>query len=116
MSPLRQLFFFFFAWEVAWRKVLTLDKLQIRGWHLPNRCYLCGCVEEIVHHLLLHCLLSVLSRISFSLWLGSLGSSPRRTRKPYLAGKALLWGKISQRFGSQFPNAYFGQFGKKETV
>ena len=36
----------FFAWETAWGKILTLDKLQIRGWHLPNRCYLCGRDEE----------------------------------------------------------------------
>ena len=46
----------FFAWEAAWGKVLTLDKLQRRGWHLPNRCFLCGCVEETIHHILLHCL------------------------------------------------------------
>ena len=42
----------FYAWETAWGKVLTLDKLQRRGWHLPNRCYLCGCAEETIHHLL----------------------------------------------------------------
>ena len=46
----------FFAWEAAWGKVLTLDKLQRRGLHLPNRCFLCGCVEETIHHILLHCL------------------------------------------------------------
>ncbi|RVW99250.1 hypothetical protein CK203_030728 [Vitis vinifera] len=28
----------FFAWEAAWGKILTLDKLQRRGWQLPNRC------------------------------------------------------------------------------
>ncbi|RVW77557.1 putative ribonuclease H protein [Vitis vinifera] len=28
----------FFVWE----KVLTLDRLQRRGWQLPNRCFLCG--------------------------------------------------------------------------
>ena len=44
----------FFSWEVAWGKVLTLDKLQRRGWHLPNRCFLCGCAEETIHHILLH--------------------------------------------------------------
>ena len=33
----------FFAWKAAWSKVLTLDKLQKKGWQLPNRCYLCGC-------------------------------------------------------------------------
>ncbi|RVX09019.1 LINE-1 reverse transcriptase-like [Vitis vinifera] len=36
----------FFAWEASWEKVLTLDKLQRRGWQLPNRCFLCGCEEE----------------------------------------------------------------------
>ena len=44
----------FFAWEAVWGKVLTLDKLQRRGWHLPNRCFLCGCAEETIHHILLH--------------------------------------------------------------
>ncbi|RVW55078.1 hypothetical protein CK203_067116 [Vitis vinifera] len=27
----------FFAWEATWGKTLTLDRLQRRGWHLPNR-------------------------------------------------------------------------------
>ncbi|RVW95784.1 LINE-1 retrotransposable element ORF2 protein [Vitis vinifera] len=27
----------FFAWEASWEKVLTLDKLQRRGWQFPNR-------------------------------------------------------------------------------
>nr|CAN73960.1 hypothetical protein VITISV_023007 [Vitis vinifera] len=38
----------FFAWEASWEKVLTLDKLQRRGWQFPNRCFLCGCEEENV--------------------------------------------------------------------
>ena len=46
----------FFVWEEAWGKVLTLDKLQRRGWQFPNICYLCACVEESIHHILLHCL------------------------------------------------------------
>ncbi|RVW53252.1 Transposon TX1 uncharacterized 149 kDa protein [Vitis vinifera] len=45
----------FFAWEASWEKVLTLDKLQRRGWQFPNRCFLCGCEEENVNHILLHC-------------------------------------------------------------
>ncbi|RVW65604.1 putative ribonuclease H protein [Vitis vinifera] len=45
----------FFAWEASWEKLLTLDKLQRRGWQLPNRCFLCGCDEENVNHILLHC-------------------------------------------------------------
>ncbi|RVX16590.1 hypothetical protein CK203_006183 [Vitis vinifera] len=45
----------FFAWEAAWGKVLTLDRLQRRGWQFPNRCFLCGCEEETINHILIHC-------------------------------------------------------------
>ena len=45
----------FFAWEATWGRVLTLDRLQKRGWQIPNRCYLCGSDEENVNHLLIHC-------------------------------------------------------------
>ncbi|RVW79591.1 putative ribonuclease H protein [Vitis vinifera] len=45
----------FFAWEATWGKVLTLDRLQRRGLQLPNRCFLCGCEEESVNHILIHC-------------------------------------------------------------
>ena len=31
----------FFAWEASWGRVLTLDRLQKRGWALANRCFLC---------------------------------------------------------------------------
>ncbi|RVW44612.1 Heat shock protein 90-5, chloroplastic [Vitis vinifera] len=48
----------FFAWEATWGKVLTLDKLQIRGVQLPNCCFLCGCAEENVNHILLHCIVA----------------------------------------------------------
>ena len=42
---------FFFAWEATWGKVLTLDRLQRRGWQLPNQCFLCGCEEETINTL-----------------------------------------------------------------
>ena len=45
----------FFAWEAAWGKVLTLDRLQRRGWQFLNRCFLCGCEEETINHILIHC-------------------------------------------------------------
>ncbi|RVX13511.1 putative ribonuclease H protein [Vitis vinifera] len=45
----------FFVWEVAWGKVLNLDRLQKRRWQLPNRCFLCGSEEENVNHLLIYC-------------------------------------------------------------
>ena len=46
----------FFAWEATWGKVLTLDRLQKRGWQLSNCCFLCGCEEEYVNHILIHCI------------------------------------------------------------
>ncbi|KAJ9692984.1 hypothetical protein PVL29_011901 [Vitis rotundifolia] len=45
----------FFAWEASWGKILTLDRLQKRGWQLANCCFLCGCIEENVNHILVHC-------------------------------------------------------------
>ena len=48
----------FFAWEATWEKVLTLDRLQKRGLQLPNCCFLCGCDEENVNHILLHCIVT----------------------------------------------------------
>ncbi|RVW77375.1 LINE-1 retrotransposable element ORF2 protein [Vitis vinifera] len=45
----------FFTWEATWGKVLTLDRLQRRGLQLPNHCFLCGCEEESVNHILIHC-------------------------------------------------------------
>ena len=45
----------FFAWEALWGRVLTLARLQKRGWVLANRCFLCQMFEESIDHLLLHC-------------------------------------------------------------
>ncbi|KAJ9705958.1 hypothetical protein PVL29_003867 [Vitis rotundifolia] len=45
----------FFAWEASWGKILTLDRLQKRGWQLANCCFLCGCIEENVNHILIYC-------------------------------------------------------------
>ena len=45
----------FFAWEASWGKVLTLDRIQKRGWALANKCFFCQTFEESIDHLLLHC-------------------------------------------------------------
>ena len=55
-------------WVETGTRTLTVDKLQRRGWQLPNRCFLCGHAEETVHHILLHCSeVSSLWEIIFSL-------------------------------------------------
>ena len=45
----------FFAWEVWWGKILTMEQFKKRGRHLANRCPLCGKDEESLDHQLLHC-------------------------------------------------------------
>ena len=45
----------FFAWEVLWGRVMTLDQFKKRGRHLINRCPLCDEDEENIDHLLLLC-------------------------------------------------------------
>ncbi|RVW26745.1 hypothetical protein CK203_108375 [Vitis vinifera] len=60
----------FFTWEATWGKILTLDRLQKRGWQLPNRCFLCACEAESVDHLLIHC---TVARELWDLVLGLVG-------------------------------------------
>ena len=71
----------FFAWEAAWGKVLTLDRLQRRGWQFPNRCFLCGCEEETINHILIHC---TVVKVLWDIILGFCGVQwvfPRSDRK-----------------------------------
>ena len=49
---------------------MTLDRLQKRGWQLPNRCFLCACEAESVDHLLIHC---TVVRVLWDLVLGLVG-------------------------------------------
>ena len=45
----------FFAWEVSWTRILTIDQLKRRGWNMPNKCYLCKMEEETSDHLIIFC-------------------------------------------------------------
>ena len=50
--------------------MLTLDRLQKRGWQFPNCCFLCGCEEETVNHILIHC---IVVRVLWDIVLGLSG-------------------------------------------
>ena len=45
----------FFAYEVWWGKILTIEQLEKRGRHLASGFPLCGKDEESLDHMLLHC-------------------------------------------------------------
>ncbi|MDV3147660.1 MAG: hypothetical protein Q8730_02570, partial [Sweet potato little leaf phytoplasma] len=45
----------FFAWEACWQRILTIDKLKIRGRILVNGCICYLQAEETCNHLLLWC-------------------------------------------------------------
>ena len=80
-SLMSQLKLPFYSWEAVWSKDLTLDKLQRRGWHLPNMCLSCGCKEEMIQHILLHCpIVSARWEIVFSL-VGNLWVFPKTVRE-----------------------------------
>ena len=66
----------FFAWEVWWGKILTMEQLKKRGRHLANRCPLCGKEEESLDHLLLrYSKVYNLWALCFLQFLGFTGSS-----------------------------------------
>ena len=45
----------FFASEMSWNIILTIDQLKRRGWNMSTRCYLCKGEEEIINHPILFC-------------------------------------------------------------
>ncbi|RVW60935.1 Golgin candidate 5 [Vitis vinifera] len=117
----------FFAWEASWEKVLTLDRLQRRGWHLPNCCFLCGCAEESVNHILIHC---TVVRALWELVLGLVGvkwvfPETVKERKSNEAETESLREEYHQRvaalerkgpFGSKADNIYRVESGSLQMV
>lgn len=45
----------FLVWEVMRNGIATLDRLQVRGFHMANRCVMCKCAAESVLHLFCQC-------------------------------------------------------------
>ena len=104
----------FFAWEATWGKVLTLDRLQKRGWHLPNRCFLCGCEEETVNHILIHC---IVARVLWDMICALVGVKwvfPETVKEVLLSWRGPFVGKKGKRYGSLYRCTFFGLFGRKE--
>ena len=93
----------FFAWEATWGKVLTLDRLQRRGWQLPNCCFLCGSEEESVDHLLIHC---IVVRVLWDLVLALFGVHwvfPETVKKVLLSWRGPFVGKKRKKIWKSIP-------------
>ena len=85
MKDLFHLLKVFFAWEVWWGKVLTMEQLRKRGFQMASRCPLCGRAKENLDHLLLHC------HSIWSLW-GGIISIPSLSWACPCSAKELLEG------------------------
>ncbi|RVW59538.1 putative dolichyl pyrophosphate Man9GlcNAc2 alpha-1,3-glucosyltransferase [Vitis vinifera] len=103
----------FLAWEASWGKILTLDKLQRRGWQLPNRCFLCGCEEENANHIMLHCtVVKTLWEIALAFF-GVQWVFPESVLEVLLSWRGSFVGKKRKTPGIPFRCAFFGRFGRK---
>ena len=97
----------FFAWEVSWGKVLTLDQLKRRGISLVNRCCLCEENEETIDHLLIHC---TRAKILWDILLAITGFNwvpPRSVRQFLLAWQSVSVGKKRKRVWMAAPLCIF---------
>ncbi|XP_059591088.1 putative ribonuclease H protein At1g65750 isoform X2 [Vitis vinifera] len=103
----------FFAWEATWGKVLTLDRLQRRGWQLPNRCFLCGCEEETINHILIHC------TVAKGLWniilalCGVQWVFPNSVKEVLSSWKGSFVGRKRKKCGSPSRYSFSGLYGRR---
>ena len=98
----------FFAWEAAWGKVFTLDRLQRRGWQFPNYCFLCGCKEETINHILIRC---TVVRVLWDIILGLFGAQlafPVSVKEVLFSWKGFFWEKKGKNYGSPSRCTFFG--------
>ena len=93
----------FFAWEVLWGKVLTMNQLKKRGLPLASRCPLCKEAEETIEHLLIHCpktwsLWTTLFNVARGGWI-----CPFSAKDPFLRWPCLSWGKKESKLWRAVP-------------
>ena len=94
--------------------MLTLDRLQKRGWQLPNCCFLCDCEEETVNHILIHCtVVKVLWDIVLDLF-GVQWVFPETVKEVLFSWRGPFVGKKGKRFGNLFRCTLFRRFGRRE--
>ncbi|RVW45036.1 putative ribonuclease H protein [Vitis vinifera] len=97
----------FYAWEATWGRVLTLDRLQKRGWQLPNCCFLCGCEEETVNHILIHC---IVVRVLWDIVLGLSGVQwvfPETVKEVLTSWRGPFVGKKRKKIWKSIPLCIF---------
>ena len=103
----------FFIWEATWRKVLTLDHIQRRGWSLVNRCFLCLNEEESVDHILLHCdRTRLLWHLLFSLF-GESWVLSSLVREALLGWHGVFVGKKRKKAWRVTPSCFFWTIWKE---
>ena len=114
----------FFAWEVWWGKVLTMEQLKKRGFRCINRCPHCCKAKENLEHSLVHCpsiwgFQAAIISIPRMDWVCPysvkdllLGWSSflirKNARKPWMAAPlSLLWAIWKERNRIVFEEAFF---------
>ena len=82
---------------------MTLDRLQMRGWQLLNRCFLCACEEENVNHILIHC---TVVRVLWDLVLGLFGvqwAFPETVKEVLFSWRGSFVGKKKNKLWNSIP-------------
>ena len=74
---------------------------------------MCGCAEESVNHVLIHC---IMARALWELVLGLVGVKwvfPESVKEVLFSWRGHFVGKKGKRFGRPYRYVYFGWFGKR---
>ena len=79
----------------------------MRGWQLPNRCFFCGCEEENINHILLHCtVVRALWEIAFALF-GVQWVSPEKVKEALFCWRGPFVGKKRKKIWKSIPLCIF---------
>ena len=94
-------------------KLLTLDRLQKRELQLPNCCFLCGCEEENVNHILIHCIVvrvlwDIVLRLVDVKWV-----FPETVKEVLISWRGPFVGKKRKKIWKSIPLYIFGTVWKE---